>query len=155
MVSAIGFDDQMRFFRNNGDGTFEDRTARAGLTGEVGGLNMVQADYDNDGFVDVLVLRGGWMGSEGRFPLSLLRNNGDGTFTDVTARRGSCDFAPTQTAAWFDYDGDGWLDLFVGQRDAARAGPELVTPCELFHNNARRHVHERGARSRASTSWAS
>ena len=131
MTSAMGFEDPMHFFHNNGDGTFEDRTARAGLTGEVGGLNMVQADYDNDGFVDVLVLRGGWMGSEGRFPLSLLRNTGDGTFTDVTRAAGLLRFAPTQTAAWLDYDGDGRLDLFVGNEST----PGDEHPCELYHNN--------------------
>ncbi len=79
MWSAMGFSDQMRFLRNRGDGTFEDRTAEAGLPGETGGLNMVPADYDNDGNVDVLVLRGGWLGSEGRFPVSLLHNDGHGT----------------------------------------------------------------------------
>ena len=88
MVSHSGFEDQTRFFRNRGDGTFEDRTESAGLAGEVGGLNMTQADYDNDGFVDVLVLRGGWMGPSVRFPLSLLRNKGNGTFTDVTRAAG-------------------------------------------------------------------
>jgi hypothetical protein len=67
MVSAIGFGDQLRFFRNEGDGAFADRTAQAGLTGETGGLNLVQAHYDNDGWVDALVLRGGWLGSEGNF----------------------------------------------------------------------------------------
>jgi hypothetical protein len=131
MVSGMGLADQMRLFHNNGDGTFEDRTARAGLSGEVGGLNMVDADFDNDGFVDVLVLRGGWMGSEGRFPMSLLRNNGDGTFTDVTKKAGLLRFAPTQTATFFDYDGDGWLDIFVGNE----SGPGDRHPCELYHNN--------------------
>jgi hypothetical protein len=132
MLTSIGFEDQMRLFHNNGDGTFEDRTDRSGLIGEVGGLNMVQADYDNDGFLDVLVLRGGWMGSEGRFPFSLLRNNGNGTFTDVTKAAGLLRAAPTQTATWLDYDGDGWLDLFVGNESLAGEDPH---PCHLFHNN--------------------
>jgi hypothetical protein len=135
MVSHSGFEDQTRFFRNDGAGTFEDRTHPAGLTGEVGGLNMVQADYDNDGLVDVLVLRGGWMGPDVRFPLSLLRNKGAGTFTDVTKAAGLlAHAAPTQTATWLDYDGDGWLDLFVGNE--TRVGRfEDPSPCELFHNN--------------------
>jgi len=135
MISHMGLEDQTQLFWNKGDGTFEDRTEAAGLTGELGGLNLVQADYDNDGFTDVLVLRGGWMLSEGRFPMSLLRNGGDGTFTDVTRAAGLLHFAPTQTAAWLDYDGDGALDLFVGNESVPGGGPELTSPCELFHNN--------------------
>jgi hypothetical protein len=131
LTSAVGFQDPMHYFWNRGDGTFEDRTEAAGLTGEVGGLNMIQADYDNDGFVDVLVLRGAWLGPDGRFPLSLLHNNGDGTFSDVTRKAGLLREAPTQTAVWFDYDGDGWLDLFVGNESL----PGYPYPCHLFHNN--------------------
>ena len=130
MVSSIGFADQLRYFHNTGTGRFEDRTERAGLTGEVGGLNLIQADYDNDGFLDALVLRGGWLGSQGRFPLSLLRGRGDGTFTDVTRDAGLLRFAPTQTATWLDYDGDGRLDLFVGNESTAGD----AHPCALYHN---------------------
>jgi VCBS repeat protein/ASPIC/UnbV protein len=132
MISHMGFADQTRLFHNRGDGTFEDRTQRAGIVGEVGGLNMVSTDYNNDGRADVLILRGGWMGSEGSFPLSLLRNDGDGRFSDVTVAVGLLHFAPTQTAAWFDYDGDGWLDLFVGNESDSLSERN---PCQLFHNN--------------------
>jgi hypothetical protein len=132
MVSHMGFEEQTRLFHNRGDGTFEDRTRQAGIVGEVGGLNMVSTDYNNDGRVDVLILRGGWMWSEGRFPLSLLRNDGNGTFSDVTVAAGLLRFAPTQTAAWFDYDGDGWLDLFVGNESGSTSDRH---PCQLFHNN--------------------
>jgi FG-GAP-like repeat/ASPIC and UnbV len=136
VVSHSGFEDQMQFFRNRGDGTFEDRTTESGLIGETGGLNMIQADYDNDGLTDVLVLRGGWLGSEGRFPLSLLRNKGAGTFTDVTKASGLLShLAPTQTAVFFDYDGDGRLDLFVGNETPPGSDAEHTLPCELFHNN--------------------
>lgn len=137
MLSAINFEDPVRFFHNRGDGTFEDRTAQAGLPGITGGLNMVQADYDNDGLVDVVVLRGAWLMTEGRFPLSLLRNEGGGRFRDVTKAAGLLRFAPTQTAAWFDYDGDGWLDLFVGNESTPGDGsvPPDPYPCHLFHNN--------------------
>jgi len=131
IVTSWGMRDQMHFFHNNGDGTFSDRTADAGLAGLVGGLNIVTADYNNDGFVDLLVLRGAWMGEEGRVPNSLLRNNGDGTFEDVTEEAHVLSFHPTQTAVWFDFDGDGWLDLFIGNETTGVPSH----PCELYHNN--------------------
>jgi hypothetical protein len=131
MASSMGVRDPLRFFRNNGDGTFTERSKEAGLSGEVGGLNMVHADYDNDGDADVLVLRGGWMRSGGRFPNSLLRNNGDGTFDDVTEEAGILSFHPTQTGAFGDYDDDGWLDLFIGNESL----PEDPHPSELYRNN--------------------
>ena len=71
------------------------------------------------------------MGAEGRIPSSLIRNNGDGTFSDVTETSGLNIAQPTQTAVWFDYDGDGWLDLFVG----GESSPGADFPCKLFHNN--------------------
>ena len=131
MVSSSGPLDPMHFYHNNGDGTFTDRTKEAGLADEIGGLNLVLTDYNNDGHPDVLVLRGAWWGKYGMYPLSLLRNNGDGTFDDVTEEAGLLTIGPTQTAAWADYDGDGWLDLFVGHESK----PGDVHPCQLFHNN--------------------
>ncbi len=124
--------DRIHFFQNQRDGTFRDRTAEAGLAGLYGGINTVQADYNNDGFTDLYVLRGAWMLAKGRHPNSLIRNNGDGTFTDVTFEAGLGDtHYPTQTATWGDYDNDGDVDLYVGNEhtDAIRA------PCQLFRNN--------------------
>ena len=131
MCSSIGHREQLRFYHNNGDGSFTERTSEAGLLGEVGGLNLIQADYNNDGFPDVLVLRGAWLGDEGRFPKSLLRNNGDGTFEDVTEAAGLLSFKSSQTALWFDYDNDGWIDLFLGNESVGAS----TNRCELFHNN--------------------
>jgi hypothetical protein len=131
MISSSGPMDQLRFFHNNGDGTFADRTAEAGLLGEVGGLNIVLTDYNNDGHPDVLVLRGGWLRKFGEYPMSLLRNNGNGTFDDVTEEAGLLSLHPTQTAAWADYDNDGWLDLFVG----VESTPDNPHVSQLFHNN--------------------
>jgi hypothetical protein len=133
MVSSWGVsqNNQLRYFHNNGDGTFTDRTLEAGLMGEVGGLNLMPCDYNNDGLMDVLVLRGAWLSTEGHYPVSLLRNNGDGTFTDVTVEAGLLRFRPTGTAVWFDYNADGWLDLFIGNETK---GHDTV-PCELFRNN--------------------
>jgi len=78
-----------------------------------------------------LVLRGAWLRDEGRFPKSLLRNNGDGTFEDVTEAAGLLSFKPTQTAVWVDYDNDGWLDLFVGYESVGGS----TNRCDLYHNN--------------------
>jgi hypothetical protein len=137
----------MHFFRNRGDGSFEDRTVASGLAEFRGGLNMVQADYDNDGDVDIFVLRGAWARDAGRHPNSLLRNNGDGTFTDQTFAAGlGEEHYPTQTAAWGDYDNDGDLDLYVGNEssDLLKFDPytgeedgagALRAPSQLFRNN--------------------
>jgi len=130
-ISTVTMDGQLRYFRNNGDGTFTDRTKDSGLIGETGGLNMITTDYNNDGKPDIIVLRGGWMGKSGHYPLSLLRNDGDGRFTDVTLQAGLLTMGPTQTAVAFDYNGDGWLDLFVGYEST----PEDPRPCKLFRNN--------------------
>jgi hypothetical protein len=132
ITTSIGFRDQMRYFHNDGNGSFSDRTRQAGLVGLTGGLNLLTADFNNDGFTDVLVLRGAWMREGGLFPNSLLKNNGDGTFEDVTEAAGLLSFHPTQTGAWFDFDGDGWLDLFIGNETGANGPPH---PCELYHNN--------------------
>jgi tetratricopeptide (TPR) repeat protein len=107
----------MHYFRNNGDGTFTERTSSAGLDGQLGGLNMMQTDYNNDGCKDILLLRGGWEVPQRK---SLLRNNCDGTFADVTAVSGLARPATSsQTAAWADINNDGLLDLFVGNEDGA------------------------------------
>ena len=123
---------QIRFFRNNQDGTFSERTEQAGLLGLYGGLNLLQADYDNDDDVDILVLRGAWLEAAGQHPNSLLRNNGDGTFTDVTFDAGLGEVHyPTQTASWSDYDNDGDLDLYIGNESTET----FNAPCQLFRNN--------------------
>jgi hypothetical protein len=125
---------QLRYYKNEGDGTFTERTEEAGLLGQIGGLNLVHADYDGDGDRDVLVLRGGWQGTYGRIPNSLLRNRGDGRFTDVTRRAGIGENSyPCQVAAFADYDLDGDLDLFFANETPP---PEsgLKYPCELFRN---------------------
>jgi hypothetical protein len=110
VVSSRDAAQGMAFYRNKGDGTFEERSKLSGVETQLGGYNLVQTDYNNDGFLDVFVSRGGWM----PFPMrpSLLRNNGDGTFTDVTKQAGLLP-ANSLSACWADYDNDGFLDLFV------------------------------------------
>jgi hypothetical protein len=131
---------QVRVYRNMQDGTFADRTEQAGLGGFAGGLNAIQADYDNDGDTDILVLRGGWLEKYGRYPKSLLRNNGNATFTDVTIEAGLARVHfPTQTASWGDYDNDGDLDLYVGNESSTSIGAQSTAPIEapsqLFRND--------------------
>jgi hypothetical protein len=94
-------------YHNNGDGTFTDVTAKAGVGGEGHyGQGVAVGDYDNDGYPDMLVT--------GYGRTILYHNNGDGTFTDVTAKAGVADEGEWSTSAgWFDYDKDGWLDLVI------------------------------------------
>lgn len=147
VFSSQALTGQLRYFRNQGDGSFAERTQEAGLDGLWGGLHANQTDFNNDGLLDLFVPRGAWLGEEGRHPDSLLRNNGDGSFTDVTEAAGLLNFHPGQVGAWGDYDGDGWVDLFVGN-EMLNPGSELPIafgqdgatvflphPSELYHNN--------------------
>src|SRR5579871_4038566 len=94
-------------YHNNGDGTFTDVTERAGVAAEgLFGMGAAVGDFDNDGLPDLYVA--------GYGKSILYRNNGDGTFVDVTAKAGVANLAKWgSSAAWFDYDRDGWLDLVV------------------------------------------
>ncbi len=94
-----------RLFRNRGDGTFEDVTARAGVAGDGFGTTAAAADFDNDGDTDLLVVNFGG--------LILYRNAGDGTFADVTTAAGLTSRQAGISATFLDADQDGWLDLFV------------------------------------------
>lgn len=131
LVSSWFPSGKLNYFINNGEGEFIEKTVSAGLQEVQGGLNMVQADYNNDGFLDVFILRGAWMGTLGEHPNSLLRNNGDNTFTDVTIEAGLLSFHPTQTATWADFDNDGWIDLFIGNE----SDKENIHPSEFYRNN--------------------
>jgi hypothetical protein len=94
-------------YKNNGDGTFTDVTKKAGVgLGDRICVGAVFADFDNDGHQDLFVTstRGGNV---------LFRNQGDGTFKDVTKKAGLVHVGHSQTAVFFDYDNDGYLDLFV------------------------------------------
>jgi hypothetical protein len=94
-------------YRNNGDGTFTDVTEKAGVGGEgLFGMGVAVGDYDNDGYPDLYLL--------GYGRAILYHNNGDGTFSDVTAKAGVANTGKWgSSAAWFDYNNDGYLDLVI------------------------------------------
>src|SRR5215471_2846644 len=114
-----------RFFLNNGDGTFSDRTATAIGIDTRKGMNVSWGDVDNDGRLDVFVtnITDDYM-REGNF---LWRNNGDLTFTDVARETGTSDTGWGWGASFFDYDNDGWLDLYV-TNGWVSAGPDSYVP---------------------------
>jgi len=92
-------------YRNRGDGTFEDVTAKAGVGDRSFGFGSSAADYDGDGDADLYALNYG--------ANVLYRNDGDGTFTDVTAKSGLTEARWSLSAPWLDYDNDGDLDVYV------------------------------------------
>jgi hypothetical protein len=111
-------------YRNNGDMTFTDVAAEAGLTRDtIENRTCAWADYDGDGFLDVFFTR-----SSG-----LYKNNGDGTFTDVTAAAGIIVSDDAQSGAWGDYDNDGDLDLYVtlGEASGGRGASAAEDPDEV------------------------
>ena len=135
-------------YRNNGEGTFTDVTTKAGVGAEgLFGMGVAVGDYDNDGFPDLLVL--------GYGRCILYHNNGDGTFTDVSAHAGVENLGRwASSAAWFDYDNDGRLDLVIAnyvdwspERNfyCGDRGPGMRSYCHpddfhgqpptLYHNN--------------------
>ena len=131
VTSSWGLSEGMHYCRNKGNGTFTDLSSQSGLQAFTGGLNIMQTDYNNDGLKDIFVVRGAWKGRYGKEPVSLLRNNGDGTFTDVTKESGLLSLHPTQTATWADFNNDGWLDVFIGTESSGKN----IFPSELFINN--------------------
>jgi hypothetical protein len=121
-TQASGVPPHDALFHNNGDGTFTDVTARAGLKGGMRGMGLAAADYDGDGWTDLYV--------SGYRSARLYHNNGNGTFTDVTAAAGLASGRWGTSAAFFDYDGDGDLDLFVC--NYLDFDPDAPLPCQMI-----------------------
>ncbi len=109
-IVAVGTYQPHALYRNNGDGTFTNVAAEAGIADPRGGWGSLFADYDNDGYPDLYITRGGWSGAAEN---TLYHNNGDGTFTDVTHAAGVEDPQSSFCAAWADYDNDGYIDLYI------------------------------------------
>jgi hypothetical protein len=114
---------------NQGDGTFKEEAAKRGLAVTDASVMAAFCDYDRDGFLDVFVqtnLLDAASHPHGQRDY-LFHNNGDGTFTDVTDRAGISGEAQGHSAIWWDYDGDGWPDLYVAN--------DFAQPDKLYHNN--------------------
>jgi len=109
------------FYLNNGDGTFTDITNESGLGGDPNwdSVSACVGDFNGDGFLDLYV------GNISSSRNALYRNNGDGTFTDVTFETGTEDVGDARTCAWVDFDGDGLIDLFTTNH---------LNPTRLFRN---------------------
>jgi hypothetical protein len=122
------------YLRNKGDGTFEDRSKEAKTDEQLGGLNLISGDTDNDGDWDALVLRGAWLFEYGRIRKSLLRND-KAVFTDVTRAAGLAEPAyPTQAALFADFDNDGWLDLYVGHESRVDPDKPAEYPSQYYRS---------------------
>ena len=132
-----------RFFANNGNGTFTDRTATAIGFDTKKGMNVDWGDYNNDGWLDIYVtnIYDDYM----RECAMLWQNMGDGTFTDVSAGVGTCDTGWGWGAKFVDYDNDGWVDLYV-MNGWVSAGAESYVP-DIFAMLTRPNVDLADARS--------
>jgi tetratricopeptide (TPR) repeat protein len=136
LTTSLDVDRGASLYVNRGDGTFEERSESAGLDDQIYALNVAAADFDNDGNLDVVLLRGGW---EQPMRLSLLRNSGKDQFEDVTIASGLSLPITTEAAAWGDFDNDGLVDLFVCGEYLPPDGPPRGPPdprnrCRLYHN---------------------
>ena len=126
-IVAVGTYQPHALYRNNGDGTFTNVAEQAGIADPRGGWGSLFADYDNDGYLDLYITRGGWSGAAEN---TLYHNNGDGTFTDVTHAAGVADPQSSFCAAWADYDNDGYLDLYIADGVIGDGAANV-----LYHNN--------------------
>ena len=130
IITSWGAKGALLFFVNNGDGTFSDKTKEYNLEGHVAVLNLNQTDYNNDGWLDIYLMRGAWYQTQGDIPNTLLRNTGKGYFVDATLIAGVTHVAPTQNSAWADFNLDGWLDLVVGNESL----PQFERGIDLYIN---------------------
>ncbi len=133
VISSIAPRDPLRFFVRQEDGTFADEAERRGLSGQLGGLQLLAFDANDDGRLDLVVQRGAWLAEHGRIPNSLLIQQPDGSFVDRTLEAGVEVAAPSQVACTADIDLDGDLDLFLGAEHLGAASVP-PNPCHLFRN---------------------
>lgn len=112
-----------RLLRNNGDGTFANATIQSRILPLTNGRSIAWGDYNNDGYLDLFVSRGTDVGAK----QTLYQNSRDGTFTEVTDQAGLGLITNNRTAAWGDFDNDGYLDLYVVNSGSDPAGRGQTT----------------------------
>ena len=117
------FDHNCQLLLQTEPGRFSEQTGQFMLDGEVGGLNCVSTDYNNDGYVDILILRGGWLGGLGLLPNSLLKNVNGKRFENVSFETGLTSAYPSHSAVVADFNNDGGLDLVIGNESQNGAFP--------------------------------
>lgn len=130
-ITSMAVGENLVLYINNGDGSFTDATAAYGITGHQACLNLNATDFNNDGWVDLYLMRGAWYQKYGDVPNTLLMNTGKGGFVDVTMSAGLTHHAATQTSAWSDFNLDGWLDLIVANESL----PGYNRGIDLYINN--------------------
>jgi len=115
------------YYINDGSGNLEFNQGGLGDHPTGGHYGSLWVDYNNDGHIDLFIAKcsGGGQGSQARFN-ELHRNNGDGTFTDVSVESGLRDGVQTWSAAWGDFDNDGFMDVFVGASSFSDGGHKLM-----------------------------
>ncbi|MFH1734788.1 MAG: FG-GAP-like repeat-containing protein [bacterium] len=114
------------FYRSRGDATFEQATTEANISGNGPSTNVLAADFNNDGILDVYITSHDYLGT----PNYLYFGQANGTFIDVTAASGTGSIYENHNAVAFDYNSDGWLDLYVVSANHMGIEPNL-----LYHNN--------------------
>jgi len=135
-------DTRVKLYRNRGDGTFQDITLSSGIGGQVTTLAAAFADIDGDGYLDLFICAPGSLTTVTQDRNKLYLNNGDRTFTDISASSGVDTDLGACACFFSDVNDDGWIDLIVADCNDVHFAP---TPIELFLNNGDSTFTEVGA----------
>ena len=128
-TTSYGLSDQTHYYQNTGGGAFKDLSISSGVDVLKGGLNCIQGDFNNDGWTDVFIMRGAWLGENGQLPNSLLMNREGLYFEDISKQSGIFNEKPSGAVAVADVNKDGLLDIFVGNESGS-----VELPSDLFLN---------------------